>query len=202
MIEITCDQGSDIWKQTRAGIPSASRFSEIVTVKGEPSKSAEKYMEELIAERLTGKPIPHYQSKAMINGNLCEPQARTLYELIHEVEVRQVGFCFFDEQKKFGSSPDGLIGEDGGLEIKTAEPHIQIHRLRKGWSQAEHWQQVQGNLLCTGRKWWHVMSYCDGLDPLIIEVKRDNEFCARLLVELKKFCDELDLIENKLRGIK
>lgn len=200
-VYIECEQGTPEWLATRCGIPSASRFSEIITVEGKPSKSAERYMEELIAERLMGAPLEHYQSLAMKNGKIQEPKARLWYELFHDVEVRQVGFCFFDDRKKYGSSPDGLIGDDGGLEIKTAEPHVQIHRLRKGWSDKEHWQQVQGNLLCTARKWWKAMSYCEGLDPIILHIERDNEYCARLRIELEKFCTELEQAEAKLRSL-
>jgi len=201
MIVVECEQGTPEWKDARCGVPSASSFDKIITVEGKPSKSAEKYMEELIAERLTRTPTEHYQSLSMKNGKKCEPKARLWYEVFHDVEVRQVGFCFFDERRRFGSSPDGLIGDDGGLEIKTAEPHVQVNRLRKGWSQAEHWQQIQGNLLCTNRKWWKAMSYCENLDPIILHIERDDKFCAQLRVALESFCDELDAVTNKLRGL-
>jgi hypothetical protein len=196
-----CDQGSSEWKQIRLGVPSASKYADIITTRGEPSKSAKKYMHELAAERITGRPTNYYQSYAMKNGKINELKARKWYECFYDVEVRQIGFCFFDERKRFGASPDGWIGEDGGLEIKGAEPHIQIERLLYGWSPMDHWQQIQGNMLCSGRKWWKAMSYCENLDPIILHIERDDKFCAQLRVALESFCDELDAVTNKLRGL-
>lgn len=120
---IDCVQGTDEWMKHRVGVPSASRFSEIITNGGDPSKSRTKYMYQLAGETLCGEKEPTYQSRAMLNGIEREEEAREFYEFLYDVEVQQVGFCLSDDG--YGCSPDGLIGEDEGQEIKC--PNLATH---------------------------------------------------------------------------
>lgn len=106
------EQGSPEWFEARLGIPSASMFSKIVTTKGVWSTQADSYINQLVAERLTGEREEIYQSHHMIRGTELEPEARDMYCLVKDVEVQEVGFCLHDTLKA-GCSPDGLIGEDG-----------------------------------------------------------------------------------------
>ena len=193
-------QRSPEWHQERLGLPTASCFEKIVTVKGEPSKQREKYLYELAGEILSGRPTDRYVTHKMQMAVEREPDARTLYELVHDVEVQEVGLCYRDRYKKYGCSPDGLIDEDGLLEIKDAEPHIQVMRLDKGWSKADHWQQIQGGLFVSKRKWCDLMSYCPEIEPLIIRFKTNKPFIEKLAYELGRFCKELSLIVEKLNG--
>lgn len=201
MIVVDCEQLSPEWFQARCGIPSASNFDKIVKANGEPSKQRTKYLYQLASERIKGEKTPTYQSWQMKAGIEIEPKARLFYGLISGVEVQQVGICYQDERKLWSSSPDGLIGDDGGLEIKVAEPHVQVDRLFNGWSKTEHLQQVMGNLWITGRKWWDLISYSEGLPHIIIRFERDLKFFAKLKVALEDFCKELDEVEKKLREI-
>jgi len=201
MIILDCEQQSPEWFAARCGIPSASHFDCIVTARGEPSKSAQGYMYRLAYERITGLPHDTFMSYDMKRGIENESVARSLYGFIRDVEVKQVGLCYFDERKLYSSSPDGLVGDEGGLEIKDAKPEVQIDRLLNGWPESNHLQQIQGNLFITGRKWWDRMSHCPGLPPLIDRYHRDDSFCAKLRVALDEFCAELDRIEEKLRKI-
>ena len=100
----------------------------------------------------------------------------------------RVGFILNGER---GCSPDSLIGEDGGLEIKTALPHIQIDRLLRGTLPSEHKAQVQGNIWLCERKWWDFCSYCPKLPLLVVRVMRDEEYITQLEKAVDQFNDEL-----------
>ncbi len=194
-------QGSIEWYAIRCGIPSASSFDKIVTTKGERSKQREKYLYELAGERITGEPKSGYTNAHMDRGHEREPESRAMYEFINDCEVEIVGFCFLDEKKEIGCSPDGLVGEVGGFETKDALPHIQIERLEKGWSDADYFQQVQGSLYVTGREWWDLVSFSRGIKPIIKRFTRDEEFIKKLAIELKLFVNDINKLVERY-GVK
>jgi hypothetical protein len=200
MIILDFPQQSPEWFAARCGIPSASCFDKIVTAKGEPSKQAQSYLYQLAGERITGAKVETYQNAAMQRGNELEAEARQLFSMVRDVEVRQVGICYFDERKSFSCSPDGLM-EREGLEIKCPLIHTHVGYLLEGALPMDYFQQVQGSMLVTGFPAWSFMSYYPGLPPLIIRVERDNAFCARLKVALDEFCSRLDEVEKKLREL-
>ena len=193
------EQGSPEWLALRVGLPTASCFDKIITTKGVPSKSAKKYIYQLAGERMLGFSPEGYQNDAMIRGNELEPEARAAYEFITERKVKEVGFCFKDDRKLYGASPDGVIGEDGGLEIKCPTLAVAIEYLDKGKLPTAYVQQVQGTLLVTGRLWWDFLSYYPGLPPLIVRVERDEKLIAALSYELESFCIDLDELTERLR---
>jgi len=197
---IDVPQLSDEWFQARAGVPSASEFHRIVTIKGEPSKQAKAYMYQLAGERITGIKSDSYQSQAMIEGLEKESKARLLFEMMKDIEVQQVGFCLEDNEQ-YGCSPDGLL-DSKGLEIKCPKSHTHVgYLLDKEAPIKQYFQQIQGSMLVAGFQYWFFMSFFPGLPELIILVPRDDKFCAKLKVELDIFCEELDGIEKKLRGM-
>ena len=173
------EQGSPEWLAARLGIPSASMFAKIVTTKGAWSTSADTYINQLVAERLTGEREEIFQSHHMIRGTELEPDARDLYSLMTDSEVTEVGFCLHDTLAA-GCSPDGLIGEDGGLEIKCPAPSTHVEYLRGGVLPSKYKQQVMGCLWITGREWWDFVSYHPTMKPLIVRVERDEEYIAAL----------------------
>jgi len=173
------EQGSFEWLAARLGIPSASMFAKIVTTKGAWSTSADTYINQLVAERLTGEREEVFQSHHMIRGTELEPDARDLYSLMTDSEVTEVGFCLHDTLAA-GCSPDGLIGEDGGLEIKCPAPSTHVEYLRGGVLPSKYKQQVMGCLWITGREWWDFVSYHPTMKPLIVRVERDEEYIAAL----------------------
>jgi len=193
-------QRSKEWHDERLSLPTASCFEKIVTSKGDRSETRKAYLYELAGERKSGRPARRFVTAKMKRAVLSEPDARIQYELINDIEVVEVGLCYKDEQKKYGASPDGLIGEKGMLEIKDAEPHIQIKRYDVGWPKSEHWQQIQGGLFVTGRMWCDLMSYCEGMEPLIIRYERDYEFLEKLEYELNEFCYDLAIFINKINN--
>jgi len=200
MIKINdIEQGSAEWMALRIGVPSSSRFSEIVKANGKQSDSRKKYMYQLAGERIAQRKEASYTNKNMQNGIDTEEEARNYYELHTNDDVETVGFCYKDEEKLFGCSPDGLVGDDGGVEIKCVIMSTQVSYLLSGKLPTTYFQQVQGSLYITGRKWWDFLSYCPGMKPFLVRVTPDVEFIAALDYELRLFTKELDILTEKIR---
>jgi len=191
MIILDALQGSEEWHRARAGIPTASEFSKIHTTQGKPSTSASTYMYKLLAEWWLEGPIETFTSEWMERGQILEDEARLYYVFETGRDVVQVGFCYFDEQRLYGASPDGLVGDDGGLEIKCPSPAVHMKYLLANKVPTEYVTQVQGNMLVTGRKWWDFLSYSPGLPPLLYRMNRDDRFCMGLKAALHKFLVQL-----------
>ena len=193
-------QLSPEWFKLKAGVPGASSFDKIVTSKGEPSKQSQKYLYQLAGEAIVGDKMETYTNPTMQRGIELEEEARSLFEVINNIEVQQVGLCFANEQKKYLCSPDGLL-PDSGLEIKCPLIHTHIEYLLNNKLPAEYVQQVQGSMLVTGFKSYYFMSYYPGLNPLIIKVERDESFIAKLGAELEAFCLSLAILIRKLKEL-
>jgi len=196
---IECEQGSPEWFAARLGIPTASEFSTVMAKGKDGGKSLTRktYMLKLAGEILTGEPMETYTNVHMERGKEQEAEAREAYELMRDVDTQQVGFIV---NGRAGCSPDSLIGEDGGLEIKTALPHIQVERLLKGDLPAEHRAQVQGNMWVTDRRWWDFVSYCPRLPLLIVRVPRDEGYIATLVGAVNEFNAELANVVDAIRA--
>lgn len=199
MITLDVEQQSAEWIIARLGIPTASCFDRIITTKGEPSKQAEKYLQQLACERVTGISEDSYKSAYMQRGNDVEAEARQFYELVTDSVVQKAGICYPDERKRYSCSPDGLVGEDGGIQIKCPSGAVHVGYLLANKLPTEYFTQIQGELLCTGRKWWDFISYYPGLKPLLIRVNRDESFIATLKSALEAFCKDLDEVIERIR---
>jgi hypothetical protein len=197
MIEVfdTIEQGTDAWLQKRLGIPTASKFATVMA-KGE-GKIRSEYMRKLAGEILTGEPMDSYTNAHMERGKAMEDEAREAYAFINEVEPIRVGFIRNGDR---GASPDSLLGNDGGLEIKTALPHIQIDRLLAGKLPPEHRAQVQGNIWVAERDWWEFVSYWPRLPQLTVRVPRDDEYIRNMAGEVERFNDELASLVERIRN--
>lgn len=199
-----CVQYSPEWWEVRCGIPTASAFDRIITaVTGKPSSAARAYMCELAADIACLTPNffterdNRPKSYAMENGTNTEPEARRFYEMEREAEVRQVGFILSD-CGRYGCSPDGLVGEDGGLELKCPLLKTQAEYLLDGpVLPVAYKPQVHGSLIVTGRKWWDFLSYSPGLPPLLVRVEPDK-YTDTLRKILEDFCAEYDRVLAKL----
>jgi hypothetical protein len=176
---IECEQGSPEWLQARLGVPSASSYSKLITTTGKASAQAEAYINQLVAERITGESSFFQVTYPMQRGMDLEPEARVRYEMETGNLVEQVGFLMHDTLEA-GASPDGLVGESGGLEIKCPMPSTHVEYLRDGRLPSKYIQQVQGCLWISGRDWWDFMSYHPKMTPLIIRVYRDEVFIKAL----------------------
>jgi len=185
MIILNDEQGSPEWLASRLGRPSASMFSNLITTSGKPSSSAKKYIAEMVAERLTGRSKPFYTNDHMERGNFLEPEAREAYEFITDLEVVETGFILHDSEE-FGCSPDGLVANDGGLEIKCPSDGVHAGYLIDGKVPTKYYQQVQGCMWVTGRDWWDFMSYHPEMPHLLVRMERNEEFIEAMATEVNK----------------
>ena len=189
-------QNSPEWFSARCGIPTASNFDKIITAKGEPSKQRTKYLYQLAGERITGIAEETYQNATMLRGIEMEVEARQLYSLITGQDVVEVGFCLAEG---YGASPDGLVAETGCLEVKCPNLATHVGYLLENTLPTDYFQQTQGQLLVTERKWVDFMSYYPWLHPLIIRVNRDEDFIKKLKIELEVFTQELAELVDKIK---
>ncbi len=191
------EQRSPEWYAARLGIPTASKFSEIISPGGKPSKSAEGYAYELAADRRLGYAEETYVSYDMQRGIDLEPEARFVYGGRVGVAVQEVALVYKNEQKNISCSPDGLI-PGRGLEIQCPKRRHHARRMIKRDVPYEKIVQIQGSMWCCGFSEWDFMSYYPGLPSVILTVKRDNEFIAALETEMIKFLRDLKEIYAKL----
>ena len=183
-----CPQGSDLWFKTKLGKVSASRFKDVLNKK----TGRGLYMRRLAGEVLTGQQADAFSNDYMAEGLEKESQARAYYEQTNAVEVQQVGF--FQSDDFVGISPDGLIGSDGGLEIKCPIPSTHIKYVQEDRLPTEYVAQVQGSLLVTGRQWWDFVSFSPemtGRKFWCKRITRDEEYIAKLSLAIKDFVVEL-----------
>jgi len=199
VIVLEHEQGSNEWFAARLGRPSASMFSKFITSAGKASTSADSYINELIAERLTGLRVPIYVNEHMERGTRLEPEAREMYEFVTDQKVTEYGFIL-DDSEEFGCSPDGMVGEDGGIEIKCPADSTMIgyHRNNKSFIN-KYKQQIMGCMMITGRSWWDLMAYSETIPHLIVRVERDDEYIEKLAAEIQK---AVDIIVNETENLR
>lgn len=194
------DQGSEEWLKLRLGVATASNFDKIITPTGKESTQFEKYALELATQTLVSEPDSTFKNEAMQRGNALEPLARQLYQETTLNFVDEITM-FKSDCGNFGYSPDGLIGEDGLLEIKCPLATTHLKYLIDNKLPSEYIPQVQGGLLVSGRKWCDFVSYHPNFkerNMLIIRVERDEEFIAKLKDGIEKTIKLRDQILAKL----
>ncbi len=187
MIELDVTQGSDEWHAARLGIPTASNFGKILTPTGKASTQAEAYRMKLLAEWLTKERESEPTNYWMDRGRMLQPQAIEFYSQREGVSVREIGLCYLDERKLVAASPDGLVGVNGGLEVKCPSGGVHLRFLLDGAVPSEHIPQVQGNLWVTGRKWWDYESYHPQMPSDVIRVERDEAYIEQLACAVDSF---------------
>ena len=193
------EQGSQEWLDARCGVITASNISKLVTSQGKVSTQRPNYLAQLVSERITKELPQFHKSDAMERGNELEAQARSTFEFITDLEVKEVGLCKMDEWR--GCSPDGLIdfGTWGecGVEIKCPLGHTQIKYLKASKVPAEYVPQVQWSMFITGMDIWHFYSYHPQIQDLHIVVKRDEKLIQLMKTESDLLIEEAKtMIEN------
>lgn len=165
-----------------------------------PSKTAETYMTELLAEKLTGETKPFFENDAMRWGTETEPQARAMYELKSGNDVKEVAFIELNDF--IGVSPDGLIGDDGMLEIKCPTTITQIKRALTDDYSKDYYTQIQCQLWVAEREWCDFVSFDPRLDVdagyLLQRVCRDDEFIKGMIEKSHAFIDRLNELHERL----
>jgi hypothetical protein len=188
MIECKSEQGTDGWFNDRLGIPTASMFKSIITSTGKPSTQAGAYMNGLIADVLAGKFLDSMPSTYwMERGTELEPDARELYEFITDNKVDQMGFCYKDDKMDVGCSPDGVIGNDGLIEIKSPKAATVVSYMLGGKVPSDYVPQVQGQLWVMEREWCDFFVYHPDLKSFKIRAYRDDGYIKLLSEAIEKF---------------
>lgn len=195
---IECEQGTEIWHRARMGIPTASMFGKLM-MKGRGGSSSEErttYMHKLAGEIITGEPMESFANRDTRRGHAQEDEAARHYAFIKGVELQRVGFI---RKGRAGASPDRLVGNDGGLELKAKLPHLVIGLILANEFPVEHRAQCQGQLWITDREWIDLSVYCPKMPPFIVRTYRDELFIADLAREVRIFNEELDLVVDQIQ---
>ena len=194
------EQGSQEWLQLRLGIATASNFKKIITSTGVESKSLQDYAFELASDSLLTEPEASFQSEAMIRGNELEEEARSYYSFVNDVKIDQVTFIKKDE---IGYSPDGLIGENGVIEIKCPLKKNHLKYLIDNKLPSEYKPQVQGGLYISEREYCDFISYHplfkDDKKMFVVRIYRDEEYIKKLSDLLTKTIELKNEILTKLQ---
>jgi putative phage-type endonuclease len=202
---IPCEQGTAQWLEIRRGRITASRIVDVLNQLKRGGEGADRrnYRIELISERLSGRSEPHYVSPEMDWGSECEPFARAAYEIAQEVIVDTAGFVMHPTYDFAGSSPDGLVGEDGLIEIKCPKTTTHTKWLMAGEVPEEHQAQMLWNMVCCERQWCDFISFDprmpDGLKIFIVRMERDDSRILDIESEVQRFQDEVEHYASDLR---
>ena len=187
---IDCVQGSDEWFAARLGKVTASKFSDVLA-KGQ-GKTRLTYMINLATEIIEGAPAESYCDKNMEAGTIKEPLARAFYELLNDCHVAEVGFV--ERDASVGASPDGLVGDDGLLEIKCPLGTTHTRYIVEDKVPTAYVAQIQGQLWVTDRQWCDFLSYRpeNTKHPHFIKrVDRDEKYIKNLAIEVEIFVADL-----------
>lgn len=195
-------QGEPEWMIARSGIPTASEFDALVTPefairKGEMPKT---YLYKKVAEAWQGGPLIGFNFFDMDQGQILENEAKPWYSLEFGAEITPVGFITTDDGR-IGCSPDGLLGEDSGIEIKCPAVHTHVSYVLKGELPKDYAAQVHGSMFVTGLSTWTFLSYRRHFPPLVVIVDRDEEIQEKIAEALALFLDEFDVAMKRLEEI-
>ena len=204
------EQGSPEWFKQRYGNASASRIKDVIAkTKSGYSASRDNYMTELVLERFGIFNEP-FSTKAMDWGNEQEPFARAKHEITQDILVEQCGYILHPTILKSGASPDGLIDNDGVLEIKCPDTKTHFEYLLNGKVPSAYIPQMAWQIVCTNRKWADFVSYDprapEGLDYFTIRYHPEKEYIEMLEKEVTQFLievnDKFNQLNEKLLTIK
>jgi putative phage-type endonuclease len=198
------DQRTEEWFEARMGCVTASRTADVMAqTKSGYSASRANYMADLICERLTGSRQAGFSSASMQWGTETEPQARMAYEIMTGSNVIETGFVLHAKIAGFGASPDGLIGEDGLIEIKCPNTATHIETLLNDKVPNKYIIQMHVQMICTERKWCDFVSFDPRLpvdmQMFVRRVECDEALAAQIVTEVQAFIAEM---ETKIEQLK
>jgi hypothetical protein len=183
------EQGSPEWHDIRRGVLTSTAIRTLITPTGKlaDNDKTRAHVYEVAAQRITGRTEDGFQSFDMMRGHVEEILARDLYSK-HYAPVTECGFVVNDSLGfPVGYSPDGLVGEDGVIEIKSAKAKIQVQRIVDGGIPSEHIAQVQTGLWVTGREWCDFISYSNGMEMMVVRVYSDPVYHALIEAAAQAF---------------
>lgn len=192
------EQRTPEWYAIRFGKITGSDFFKFMGT----SKTAEDKIFEKAAEQITKQPaVEGFVSVDTERGKTLEDTAIFLYEVKTGNVVRQVGFVERDDLS--GCSPDGLVGDDGMIEVKCPRPAGHIKTVIKGYIKPEYMTQIQYNLFICERQWCDFVSYCQAFgDPHVIRVYRDEDYIDKIKQALEKAEFQIKAIIEQMGDIK
>lgn len=203
--EHDCIQGELEWLKLRLGKPTASEFDRILTplFATKTGEGPLTYLSEKIAEHILGHALPggFDGSYDTDQGENLEMEARGWFGFEHDCEVRQVGFVTADDGR-CGCSPDGLIGEDAGMELKCPKAETHVRYKLAGGVPKDYLPQVHGSIYVTGRKRWYFMSYHRRFEPHVVLVERDEAIMRKIGAALASFYESFDKALSILKPTK
>lgn len=196
---IPCAQGSLEWLVARSGIPTASEFDQLLTpeFKIRTGQMPASYLAKKTAEWWIGGPLPGFTGLDMDFGKILEDEAIPGHMAMYESKIDRVGLVTNDEGT-IGCSPDGLIGEDGGIEIKCPEPTAHVKYLLAGEVPKDYVAQVHGAMFVTGRPWWEFFSYRRKFPWLRLRVNRDEKIQATIGEALEMFLEQFEASKEEM----
>lgn len=201
------EQGTPEWHALRCGKVTASRVADIMRkTKSGVSASRQRYLGELVAERLTGQQAETFKSKDMEWGNATEDQARSAYEFVAMAgNLSAVAFVDHPKVPMSGASPDRLVGDDGLLEVKCPATHTHIAYLLGDGINPDYVTQMQWQMACTGRSWCDWVSFDPRLPEdmrlLVRRVDRDDARVAELEAAVRAFLVEVSETVSRLEAL-
>lgn len=200
------EQKSDEWFAARLGKVTASRVADVIAkTKTGYSASRENYMAQLVVERMTNTQAESYTNAAMEWGTSNEPFARAAYEIKQGVMVEETGLVDHPTIPMAGASPDGLVGEDGLVEIKCPNTATHIDTLLTQTVPSKYITQMQFQMACTGRQWCDFVSFDPRMPTkaqiFVKRVLRDDVFIREVESEIKKFLAEVSAKVDQLNKL-
>lgn len=195
---IDCEQHSDEWHAARAGRVTASRIADLMArTKTGYGASRKNYGAELLIERLTGAvDVGGFVSPAMQWGTDNEPEARDTYAFVTGLAVAKIGFVIHPTIEMAGASPDGLVADDGLVEIKCPNTGTHVETLLTERVPAKYILQMQWQMACTGRAWCDFVSFDPRLQPemqlFMTRIERDDDMIQNIEDEVRLFLEEID----------
>lgn len=203
---MSAEQGTAEWLHEKCGNVGASRIADVMEkIKSGEAAARRNYRAELICELLTGQSQDSYCSPEMQRGTELEPFARAAYEIRKGVMVDQTGFVMHPTVKRAGASPDGLVGEDGLLEIKCPKTATHIDYLLNGTVPSDYQPQMLWQMACTGRQWCDFLSYDprlpEALQIFLVRLMRDNDRIAEMEKAVVQFNQEIDEVIERLKTL-
>jgi len=193
------EQGSNAWFEHRLGLVTASNINTLLTPTGKPAKNekVKNYAYEIAAQRETWRVEPTFLSFDMERGHIQEGLARQVYSESY-AEVKLCGFITNDDHGfKIGASPDGLVGDDGGVEIKSRLSKFQIQAVAEDIIDPLYMNQIQACLLVSGRAWWDFVQYSNGMPMFVKRVFPNPETQQAILDAVSEFEKTVKEIRKK-----
>jgi putative phage-type endonuclease len=205
------DQGTEGWFADRLGKVTASRLADVLAkTKTGYSASRTNYMTQLVLERITGQKGESFTNSAMQWGTEQEPFARAAYEAHTGQMVEEVGFIPHPTIEAAGASPDGLVGDDGMVEIKCPSSSTALEcwltRSQGGNPvDAKYYAQMQFQMRCADRSWVDYVVFDPRMPAkaqlFIVRVERNDDWLKIAEEEVTSFLAEVDAKVTALKSI-